>query len=107
MSLPRWFNKDWRSEQNRQSRKQEEKEAKAVGGKRVAGSGSSWRSPGDIRTNQYLVECKFSYKRSFTITRRMLEQHISRALSLGRDPCFIIEFRGETPLKVMITIHEP
>lgn len=45
------------------SSKQEKKVAKAVGGKQIANGGATTFSKGDVRTVQWLFECKNQYNR--------------------------------------------
>lgn len=100
MSLPRWWGKE-RQEQNARSRRQEEEIATREGGRPTPGSGSSWRSPGDVTRAQSepgdetrLVEAKFTDKLSFRLDSGVIRQHWRRASSLGKEPVIVIEFMG-------------
>jgi hypothetical protein len=113
VTLPAWWGKD-REKRNARSQQQERAIAKRTGGRITPGSGSSHRSPGDVRTppgslpaldpDAFLVEAKYAGedKVGFTITRDMLGLHVSRARSVGREPAFAIEFLGEPAYKVWI-----
>lgn len=104
MSLPKWFanEKTQRQKQNDRSRKLEQKHARSVGGRPQAGSGSSWRAEGDVRSPGYLDEHKFTTKRSYTLKLDDWLQIRDQALRDGREPRFVIEF-PDVDVKLYLT----
>ena len=65
-----------------------------MGGRRQAGSGSSWRAPQDIKTEDYLVQVKYTDRASFTLKRSEWDSLARDAARAGRDPIMVIEFTG-------------
>lgn len=69
------------------SNRQEKKVAKVVGGKQTANSGATPFSKGDVRTDNWLIECKTSTtaKASFSIKREWLDKNREEAFAMGKD----------------------
>ena len=112
MTLPAWWGKE-RQDRNTRSRKQEAQIAKDQGGRVTPGSGSSWRSPGDVTKPQmeigeetHLIEAKFTDKEGFRLDRRIIRKHWDRAQSLGKEPVIVIEFSRGDSLKVAVIPYE-
>lgn len=99
MPVPSWFEKD-RERVNRNVRKQERDRAREIGGRPQAGSGCSWRAPGDVKGSEVLEELKQTSARSFTLKVADWYDIRRKALSQGREPRFIIEFGDGTRLIV-------
>lgn len=102
--LPAWFGRD-RQERNDRSRRQEERRAEQVGGRTTPGSGSSWRSPGDVRADDVLEELKYTDKGSYTLRIADWFSIKRKALKLGREPRMVIDFPHKQ-LRLVIT-EEP
>lgn len=68
------------------SKRQENAVAKAVGGKRTANSGATTFSKGDVRTDNFLIECKTCEKEkaSFSIKKEWLEKNRDEAFAMGK-----------------------
>lgn len=68
------------------SSRQEKKVAKAVGGKQVANSGATKFSKGDVRSENWLYECKTKVKesQSITIHKEWLEKNEEEAFAMGK-----------------------
>lgn len=80
----------------RRSVRQEKSIATAVGGRRVAGSGSQPGNKGDVRTERWLIEAKQTVKPSYRLTLdvwRKIEHH---AIKAGREPVLIVEMAGRS-----------
>lgn len=88
--LPDWWDKD-RQRQNKRSAKQEGNVATSKGGKRQPGSGSSPRAPQDAKVPEFLVQCKFTDKKSITIKADDWRQLRQDALDTGREPMMYLE----------------
>ena len=69
------------------SNKQEQKVAKAVGGKQVANSGATAFQKGDVQTGLFLIECKTctTQKKSFTIKEEWLWKNEEEAFAMGKN----------------------
>lgn len=68
------------------SAKQEKAVAKAVSGKKVANSGATPFSKGDVVTDTWLIECKTkcSEAKSFSIKKEWLEKNKEEAFAMGK-----------------------
>lgn len=69
------------------SKRQENEVAKAVGGKRVANSGATAFSKGDVSTDFFLIECKTvtSPRESVSIKKRWLQKNEEERFAMGKD----------------------
>lgn len=69
------------------SKVQENEVAKAVGGKRTANSGATAFSKGDVRTEQFLIECKTctSNKQSFSIKKEWIQKNKEEAFAMNKQ----------------------
>ena len=69
------------------SNKQEKSVAKAIGGKQTANSGATAFSKGDVRTDEWLIECKtkMSNCNSMTIQKEWIEKNEEEAFSMGKS----------------------
>ena len=69
------------------SNKQEKRVAKAVGGHQVANSGATMFSKGDVRSKQFLIECKTCTKeqKSFTLQREWFDKNDEEAFAMGYE----------------------
>lgn len=105
-SLPPWMSdKAAKKKQNKRSRTQERKRADEVGGRPTAGSGSSWRSAGDVSTDDVLEEVKFTDKASYSLKVADLQAIRRKALNTGKEPSFLVEF-SEHNMRVIIQIED-
>lgn len=75
-----------KSEGQKQSQAHESRLAKTLGGKKVAASGAFWSRKGDVRTDDLLVEHKWTGKKSFTLKAEVLEKIVTEAILDGRTP---------------------
>lgn len=75
--------------------KQESSLADELGGEVVKGSGCG-AEKGDIRiTGVARIECKSTIKKSFSITRKMVEKIEDTAMMSGETPFVQLDFLGE------------
>jgi hypothetical protein len=84
-----------RSEGQKQSRKHENRLAKAIGGSRTAASGAFWSRKGDVRSEELLIEHKWTGKKSKTIQSAELKKITTEAIMDGRIPVFGLHLDGE------------
>jgi hypothetical protein len=83
-----------RTEGQKQSLKHEKRLAKDLGGQRSAGSGSFWSRKGDVRTDDLLIEHKWTGKKSFSIKSDVLEKITTEAILDGRTPVLGFHLNG-------------
>jgi hypothetical protein len=75
-----------KSEGQKQSLKHEKRLAKAIGGQRNVASGAFWFRKGDVRSEDLLIEHKWTGKKSFTLKSDVLEKITTEAILDGRTP---------------------
>lgn len=97
-----WGGKPARKRQNARSRAQERRVAKDTGGRRQPGSGSSRRAPGDVKSDDELIEVKFTDKPSYRLVEEVWQKVKRDALTHGREPAMIVEFT-QTGTRLKIT----
>jgi hypothetical protein len=79
----------------RQSRKQEERTAKAYRGSRNAMSGAGWVNKNDVKTEDFLIENKFTNnRRSITLKAIDLETLARNAIVSARTPMLQFDLNG-------------
>jgi hypothetical protein len=93
-----------KSEGQKQSRKHENRIAKRVGGKRTAASGAYWSRKGDVRSDDLLIEHKYTGKKQTTIKSDVLKKIMREAILDGRTPVLGIHLDGED--YVILTEHD-
>jgi len=84
----------------KRSKQQEDRIAQEMGGLVVPASGSFWARKGDARTDDYLVEAKYTDKASFSIKRAIWDKIRKEALLDGRIPLLAVQIQ-ERKLVVM------
>lgn len=69
------------------SNRQEKSVAKKANGKKVANSGATAFSKGDVRTEKCLFECKTctSDRESFSIKKAWLDKNLQESVFMGKD----------------------
>lgn len=91
--VPAWMNKKRAGQvQNKRSKKHEERLAEQVGGKRVVGSGTSWRAPQDVKSDTHMIQHKYTDKASFSLKVPEMEQIHDDAERAGRGNALVIDF---------------
>jgi len=83
-----------KSEGQKQSLKHEKRLAKAIGGQRSVASGAFWFRKGDVRSQDLLIEHKWTGKKSFTLKSDILEKITTEALLDSRTPVLGISLNG-------------
>ena len=81
---------------------QEERLARAVGGRKQPGSGSSIYAKGDVKErsseahdpNRFLWECKQTIHKSLSIKGEWLDKISKEAIAAGLEPALSIEIKG-------------
>ena len=84
-----------KSEGQKQSLKHEKRLAKAIGGSRNAASGAFWSRKGDVRSDDLLIEYKWTGKKSFSLKSDVLKKIVREAILDGRVPVLGVHLDGE------------
>lgn len=84
-----------KSEGQKQSLKHEKRLEKVAGGKRNAASGAFWNRKGDVRTDDLLIEHKWTGKKSVTIKSDVLQKITKEAILDRRTPVLGLHLDGE------------
>lgn len=92
-----------RSEGQKESRKHENRLAKAIGGSRTAASGAFWSRKGDVRNDDLLIEHKWTGKKQKTIHSSELKKITNEAIMDGRTPVFGLHLDGENYVVMLET----
>ena len=76
------------------SKRQENKVAKAIGGKRQANSGATAFQKGDVITDNFLIECKTKTTdcNAFTVKEDWLLKNEEEAFAMGRESALCFDF---------------
>lgn len=91
---PEWMSrKNKLKRQNKDSASQERSVAKLFGGRRLPGSGSSWRAPHDVKSPDNLIECKYTDHTTYVLRVSDWKKLADNAHNQGRDPIMVISFR--------------
>lgn len=85
--VPRLGKKD---DQHTRSRAQEDRVAKTTDGRRQPGSGAFAGLKGDVKAEDFLIECKRTDGKSIRLTKQWLEKISKEALEAGKHPAMVI-----------------
>jgi hypothetical protein len=83
------------NEGRKQSQRHEKRLAKKVSGKVTAASGAFWSRKGDVRSDDLLIEHKWTGKKQTTIKSDVLKKITMEAVIDGRTPVLGIHLDGE------------
>lgn len=84
-----------KSRGQKESQKHEARLAKVFEGQTNAGSGAFWGRKGDVRSKDYLIEHKWTGKKSFTLKSSVLEKIVTEAILESRMPILGISLNNE------------
>jgi hypothetical protein len=79
-----------KSEGQKASQAHEKRLEKVLNGARTAASGAFWSRKGDVRSERFLAEHKYTAAKSFSIKASELKKIETEALMVGRVPIFCI-----------------
>ena len=79
----------------KESQKHEKRLAKRIGGKRNAASGAMWNRKGDVRSDDLLIEHKYTGKKQYTLKSIDLEKNVTNAILESRMPVFGISLNSK------------
>jgi Holliday junction resolvase len=74
-----------------------------IGGSRTAASGAFWSRKGDVRSENLLIEHKWTGKKSKTIQAAELQKITTEAIMDGRTPVFGLHLDGENYVVLLET----
>ena len=58
-------------------------------------SGQLWNDKGDLKTKDYLIECKVTEKKGYRVTLKLLQKIWKEALEANKLPMLIIGLKDE------------
>lgn len=79
----------------------ERKTAKEFGGRQTPRSGGLWFKPGDVKTNDFLIDNKTTKHKSFTVTKKIWDKLSKEALLEQRLPCLMVQLGDGTEMVVL------
>jgi hypothetical protein len=82
-------------------RKKEKSDAKVFGGQRTPRSGGLWNKPGDVKTIDWLFDCKQTTKLSYSINTRVLKKIYREAILSNRTPALSVILGDGTEFVVL------
>jgi hypothetical protein len=91
--------------QNRSSARQERRHAARVGGRVQAGSGSSWRAKGDVKSEEFMDELKETDGKQYSLTVTAIRKIFRAAVQSGRTPRMIIDFK-QHGVRAVVTFED-
>lgn len=71
----------------------EKDDKQLLGGKRTPGSGNKWSAPGDIKSEDFLIECKDTTHKSYSLTKERWDKISKEALFSYRMPMMSIRIQ--------------
>lgn len=71
---------------------QEKRVAEDLGGRRQPGSGNQWHAKGDVKSPEFLIECKQTDKLSYRLERAVLDKIETEAILAGKQALLQVEF---------------
>ena len=90
-----------KTEGQKQSQAHEKRLEKVLGGSRTAASGAFWSRKGDVRSERFLAEHKYTAAKSFSLKASELKKIETEALLVGRVPIFCIALDGKDYVVVL------
>lgn len=82
--------------------KKEMKDAKDMGGKVTPRSGGFWSNPGDVKTDEFLIDSKTSIHDRFSIPVKMWKKVRKEALTSQRMPLLSLEYGKTERVEVVV-----
>ena len=81
--------------------KKETKDSSLFKGRVRPRSGGLWFMPGDVKTEEFLIDCKTTDKKSFSVTSDMWSKINSEALKCRKLPCLSVQLGDGTEVVVL------
>jgi len=73
--------------------KKEIKDKKDFSGRRTKGSGNYWAQPGDISTDDFLIDAKHTTHESYSVSKKTWDKIYEEALFMKRYPMLSIQIQ--------------
>jgi len=89
----------WVSKRN--WRQKERRDAKDMDGRRMPRSGGLWYKPGDVRSEEFLFECKNTSKLSYSVSTKTLKKIYIEAIKDRKFPALSVELGDKTEFVVL------
>jgi len=64
-------------------------------------SGGLWFAPGDVTTEEFLIDCKTTENKSFSVTEQIWDKIHTEALKCRKLPCLSIQLGNGTEVVVL------
>ena len=90
MDTPAWLKK---TSVKKKSAGKEKSIAKELGGKAQPGSGNQFNAKGDVKLDDYLIEHKYTDKKSYSLNKDTFKKIEREAQEVGKCPAMIIELQ--------------
>ena len=81
--------------------KKEKDDSIIFGGKTKPRSGGLWFAPGDVTTEQFLIDCKTTEHHGFSVTEAIWDKIYTEALKCRKLPCLSIQLGNGTEVVVL------
>ena len=81
-------------------KKKEKLDARDFGGHSQVGSGNQWYAPGDVKTDDFLIDSKHTTKKSYSITLKTWDKLYEEALFAKRLPVLSLQIQ-ETEIVIL------
>ena len=79
----------------------ENKDSSLFKGRVKPRSGGLWFAPGDVDMGQFLIDCKTTNKKSFSVTTKIWKKIYGEALRCRKLPCLSIQLVDGTEIVVL------
>ena len=90
-----------RTDHQRRSKLQERRAAKDYKGSVTPGSGNGWKQKADVHSDNLLIECKTTTKKSYTLKEEDFTKLYYQSVIENKIPVFEIEFESGRTLVVL------
>jgi len=81
--------------------RKERKDSSLFRGRTRPRSGGLWFMPGDVTTEEFLIDCKTTDNKSFSITEQIWDKIRTEALKCRKLPCLSIQLGNGTEVVVL------
>jgi len=75
-------------------KKKENLDEKDFGGRVQKGSGNQWYAPGDVKTDRFLIDSKYTKNKSYSVTLKTWDKLFEEALFAKRLPILSLQIQN-------------
>lgn len=72
-----------------------------MGGRRTPRSGGLWNNPGDVKCDDFLLECKHTDKMSYSVSAETIKKINMEAIKCRKLPALSVELGDNTEFVVL------